>query len=281
MEHNYHLDEIKEDTKIRFSPYFNHDNIDININKDSNIFEINIKIIFNPDKFKEELKNLQQKDNKYREVDIDRIIDQINFLTPALTGYINLEDKESHINIVKVGLFSSTSGNFTKIEREFIKYALSGQGIGSLLVLMFIYFCYSFNNYNVSDKIENISLDDSSDYPGWYKKLLFEYPDDDEVANLDLTSENFEKLQNKIFQYSNKSNDSKLHIFNTNKLLSDVAISEGPMRKQKTIRKSTPYSRGGTQKKKNKKNKKNKKTKKRNKKTKNKKNKKRLISKRF
>ena len=41
-------------------------------------------------------------------------------------------------------------------------------------------------------------------YPGWYKKLLFEYPDDDEVANLDLTPENFEKLQNKILEYTKK-----------------------------------------------------------------------------
>ena len=156
---------------------------------------------------------------------------------------------------------------------------MGGQGIGALLVLMFIYVCYSFNNYNVSDKIENISLDDSSEYPGWYKKLLFEYPDDDEVANLDLTPENFEKLQNKIFQYSNKSNDSKLDIFNINKLdtynlklLSELAISEGPIgpikRLKTTTRRSAPY--GGTQKK-------NKKTKK--KKTKKKKTKKEKIKK--
>ena len=203
MENNYHLDKIKEDTEKRFAPYFDLNNIDISFKK-KELFEINIKIKLNPYKFKEELEELKKKDNKYKSSNINKIIDQINFLTPALTGYINLEDKESHINIVKVGLFTSTTGNFAPIERDIIKKILGGQGIGALLVLMVIYICYKFNEYNPSNKIENISLDDSSEYPGWYKKLLFEYPDDDDVANLDLTPENFEKLPNKIFEYSKK-----------------------------------------------------------------------------
>ena len=88
MEDNYYIEKIKEDTKTRFAPYFDLNNIDISFNK-KELFEINIKIKLNPDKFKKELKNLQDKDNKYKKAEIDKIINQINFLTPALTGYIN------------------------------------------------------------------------------------------------------------------------------------------------------------------------------------------------
>lgn len=285
MENNYYLEKIKEDTETRFAPYFNHNNIDISFKK-KELFEINIKIKLNPDKFKEELKNLQEKYNKYKEANIDKIIDQINFLTPALTGYINLEDKESHINIVKVGLFTSTSGNFEPIERDLIKEILGGRGIGALLVLMVIYICYKFNEYNPSNKIENISLDDSSEYPGWYGKLLFEYPDDDEVANLDLTPENFEKLPNKIFEYSKKGYPKKfLHIFNkiilnteNLKLLSDVAANtRGRYDRDYGDQYESINKRerdGGRIRKKNKKTKKKKTKIKKNKKTRNKKNKK-------
>lgn len=285
MGHNYRLDEIKEDTETRFAPYFDLNNIDISFKK-KELFEINIKIKLNPKKFKKELEELKQKDNKYNDADINKIIDQINFLTPTLTGYIDLEDNESHINIVKVGLFTSTTGDFAPIERDLIKEILGGQGIGALLVLMFIYVCYKFNEYNSSYTIENISLDDSSDYPGWYGKILFEYPDGDEVANLDLTPENYEKLTKKIFEYSKKNDTKKIpHIFNQIKqntenlnLLADVAANtrgryDRDYREQyENIRERERD--GGRIRKKNKKTKKKKTKIKKNKKTRNKKNKK-------
>jgi len=216
MEHNYHLDKIKKVTETRFKPYFNLNILDINFKKDEERhFEINIEINLILNKFKEELEKLKRTDSRYDGADINNIIDQINYLIPILIGYINLNDKEAHINIVKVGLFTTTSGNFTPIERDLIQNTLGGHGIGALLVLMFVYFCYSFNkfNNNPSDKIQNISLDDCSPYPGWYKKILFEYPDDDEVAKLDLTPENFKKLQQKILEYTKKSDGKEIHVF--------------------------------------------------------------------
>ena len=87
MEHNYHLDKIKEDTETRFAPYFDLNNIDISFNK-KELFEINIKIKLNPDKFKRELEELKEKDSRHKSTNINKIIDQINFLTPTLTGYI-------------------------------------------------------------------------------------------------------------------------------------------------------------------------------------------------
>ena len=226
------MEKIQEETKVRFKPYFNYKNIIININEDSGGFNINIKINLDPEKLKKELIDLMRENSKYSSVDINKIILNINYITPSLNGNINLKDKEAHISSIKVGLFTSTTGNFTIIERELIKNILGGKGIGALIVLMFVYLCYSFNKEikNDQDKIENISLDDSSNYPGWYGNLLFKYPDGDEVANLDLTSENFQELQNKIFKYSKKGYGNKIHILNkfvideyNLKLLSNVA----------------------------------------------------------
>ena len=290
------LDEIKNDTITRFKLYFNLDNLHINVKQNetnSTIFEIKIEIELDKNKFKKELEELKQTDTTYETANIDTIIEKIDFLTPKLTGNINLASEESHIHIVKVGLFSSKSGDFKPIEINLIKKALGGRGIGALLVLMFIYMCFSFIQNIRSCKIENVSLDDSSEYPGWYEKLLFKYPDDDEVANLYLTPEIFDLLQNKIFEYS-KKNETEIHILqqiilDIHKLLLLANVAEDPeahraaqalfdfsngLRPKKRLK-----TKGGTRKTKNKKTKnkktKNKKTRKRYKK----KNKKRLTSK--
>jgi len=241
-----------EQTKTRFTPYFNTNTMEISFNQKSPspLINITIKINLIADQFKAELEaklaelkaelkaklaelkadaklkaELKAKLAEYSDVDVVNIIEQINILKPTLTGFINLTDKEAHISVVKVGLFTSSHGDFTRIQRDLIKNVLGGKGIAALLVLMFIYVCYSFNHkINPSNKIEdnpieNISLDDSSEYPGWYKQLLFEYPDEDEVANLDLTPNIFEKLQKIIFQYSTKSDGKEIHILNKMKLI--------------------------------------------------------------
>jgi len=224
---DYNIEYIIEKTKERFSNYINYESLNITVLKNikglyngilhNNGFDIKITIDLSDELL---LKKYNFDKNKYK------------LITPLVYGNINLDDNEGKINIIKVGLFTSNNNNFTEKEMNDIKKILGNKGIGSMLVLIFIYFCYIFNEENPNYKIDDVSLDDSSSYPGWYKNISFEYPDDDEYAVFKLTDNNFENLQRDIYKYSNKRVKSELNIFNKDiydtsnlNLLSNVSTS--------------------------------------------------------
>ena len=244
---NYNIENVMEETKNRFSHYINYNSLDLHIKKIiagitggimySNSFDVTINIDLKNEKFIQKY-NFDEK--------------KIKLFKQYLFGTIILDNKEAMINTVSVGLFNTKDTNFTDEEREAITDILGNKGFGALLVLIFIYFCYSFNKINPDYKIDQIVLDDSSKFPGWYKNLFFEYPDQDESAVFELTPENFEKLQNSIYKYSNKRLASDLTFVNKRTydtsnldLLSNVATNAkskkrkvgGKIKKKRTSKK--------------------------------------------
>ncbi len=220
------ISKIIYETKTRFEPYINRNILNISIIKSNKLYEISINIILDSDILRKELKKIFTKEEQIEE-QIEHIVSNKNLIEPSLEGYIS--EDECKIMFVKTGLFTSNSNVFTPKQILTIEKLLGNKGIGSLLVLIFIYLFYKWKDY-FNTNINSITLDDASSYYGWYANMGFNYINDDEEAELMINPDNFFKLQKNIFKYIKKGRDNNslilgLKDFNTFnlELLSEVS----------------------------------------------------------
>ena len=140
-----------EDIKTRFKPYINIEFLEIEITKQTDCYKIIIKINIESI-LRKELSELSTPPEQ-----IENIFNNKQLIQPLLEGYIYPSESYAKINFLKVGLFVSTCSTFNKEEKVFIDLLLAGKGIGSLLVLIFIYLCFQVR-HKTNIPIDKVSL---------------------------------------------------------------------------------------------------------------------------